>query len=154
MKLVYVAFLDVILRPRRVGGGVIGRSDCRQAVRAALMPQRRAPALYGTSPSAPCSGRAFEHAGARGAASVQRPSRRQVPEGKVVPVTADQPCLTEMTICALPLFIVRVSGEHVPESRIPSDTPCQAKRRRRRRRLVQHLPIGMKGREVKRNVRA
>src|SRR5215204_7227963 len=88
---------------------------------------------HGASLSAPCSGRAFEHAGARGAASIAAAIYRQVPEGKIVPVTADQPCLTGMTICALPLFIVRVSGEHVPDSRIPSYTPCQAKRRRRRR---------------------
>ena len=104
------------------------------------------------SPSAPCSGRAFEHARARGAAGSAAAIRRQVPAGKVVPVTADQPCLAEMTICALPLFVVRVSSEHVPEPRIPSDMPCQAKRGRRRRRLVEHLPIGVKGREMERNV--
>src|SRR5215207_2483633 len=111
------------------------------------------PRSQGMSPSAPCSGRAFEHAGARAAASIAAAISRQVPEGKIVPITPDEPCLAGMTICALPLFIVRVSGEHVPESRIPSDAACQAKRRRRRRRLVQHLPIGMKGGEVERNVR-
>ena len=84
------------------------------------------PHSQGTSPSSPYSGRAFEHAGARGAASSAAAIRRQVPAGKVVPVTADQPCLAEMTICALPLFVVRVSGEYVTEARIPSDTPCQS----------------------------
>src|SRR5215211_4314929 len=83
------------------------------------------PHSQGMSPSAPCSGRAFEHAGARGAAIIAAAISRQVPEGKVVPVTTDQPCLAGMTICALPLFIVRVSGEHVPDSRIPSDAACQ-----------------------------
>src|SRR5829696_8733955 len=86
------------------------------------------PHSQGMSPSAPCSGRAFEHAGARGAASVAAAISRQVPEGKVVPITADEPCLTGMTICALPLFVVSVSGEHVAEAHIPSDTPCQVKR--------------------------
>src|SRR5215212_3976296 len=107
------------------------------------------PHSQGMSPSTPCSGRAFEHAGARGAASVAAAISRQVPEGKVVPITPDEPCLAGITICALPLFVVSVSGEHVPDSRIPSNAACQAKRRRRRRRLVQHLPIGMKGSEVK-----
>src|SRR5215211_3342208 len=86
------------------------------------------PHSQGMSPSAPCSGRAFEDAGARGAAIIAAAISRQVPEGKIVPVTADEPCLAGMTICALPLFVVSVSGEHVMEPCITSDMPCQAKR--------------------------
>src|SRR4051794_31078458 len=107
---------------------------------------------HGASLSAPCSGRAFEHAGARGAASIAAAIYRQVPKGKVVPITTNQPCLAGTTICALPLFVVGVSGEHVMKPRIPSDMPCQAKRGCRRRRLVEHLPIRVKSREMERNV--
>ena len=104
------------------------------------------------SPSSPCSGRAFEHARARVSAGSAAAIRRQVPAGKVVPVTADQPRVAEMTIRALPLFVVRVSGEHVMKPRIVSDMPCQAKRGCRRSKLIEHLPIGVKGREMERNV--
>ena len=57
------------------------------------------PHCYGASSSSPCFGQAFEHAGARGAACRAAPICHQAPEGKVVPVTTNQPCITVMTSC-------------------------------------------------------
>jgi hypothetical protein len=59
-----------------------------------------------------------------------------------------------VTIGALAFRIVGVAGEHVVQPYLPGDPARHSQGLGRGGRGVQHLPVGMEGREVQRHVRS
>ena len=95
----------------------------------------------------------LEDSSARGLAAWARPLRGQVPGGQPVPVAADQELTALVAAGAIGLGIVDVTHVGVPHAVAQGDLPGPAQRRWRRRRTVEHPVIGVKRREMERNVR-
>src|SRR5262249_5322223 len=94
----------------------------------------------------------LEHTGAWCSTVSARTIRGQMPSAELVPVASDQQRLAAVAIGALAFRVANVAGADVTQTGLDADAARHAQRRWRRRRLVAHLPVGMKGGEVQRHV--
>src|SRR5262245_33113505 len=79
---------------------------------------------------------------------------RDVPLAKAIPIALDDAGAATGTVGALPFGVVRIPSVDVVQTSPPSPVAGTTQRLGRRRRRVEHLEVGVKGREMQRHVRA
>src|SRR2546429_2641978 len=132
-----------------------GSAELRQPYReiSARRPHpRRQP--HTESPRSPISGWPGEHSGNRGAAALAGAGIGQLPFAELVPVALDEAGVTARAPGAASLPVVHVAGVDVVQAVGERDVTGASQRRGRRARLIQHLPVRVKRREVQRHVGA
>ena len=102
---------------------------------------------------APAARRVVEDAGASGAAALAAAVARKVPGRDLIPAPTDHARPASVAIGALRCLVVNVAGVYVAEAHAAGNVPRRHERRRRGRRPVEHLPVGVEGREMERHVR-
>src|SRR5208337_4540233 len=102
---------------------------------------------------APAARRVVEDAGASGTAALAAAVAGQVPGRDLVPVPTDHARPASVAIGALRCLVVNVAGVYMADAHATGNAPRRRERRRRGRRPAEHLPVGMKGREMERHVR-
>jgi len=101
---------------------------------------------------APAARRVVEDAGASGAAALAAAVARKVPGRDLIPAPTDHARPASVAIGALRCLVVNVAGVYVAEAHAAGNVPRRHERRRRGRRPVEHLPVGVEGREMERHV--
>jgi len=59
-----------------------------------------------------------------------------------------------MAVSAAAFFVMHIAGIDISQPVLHRDLPRPAERGRRRARFVEHLVVGMEGREVERHIRS
>ena len=164
--------------PRARGSGVIARKRFTEGreraldraaaphgsgagrLQAASAPELRpAPSLRGphSDPDGlaarpPVAARTIEHPRTCGAATQAAPSVIKTPFGQHIGVPPDHALSATMAISGLSRLVLHVTDINMMKAFVHRDPPRPDQRRMRRARLVGHLPVGMKCREMERYV--